>query len=101
VILTTTNDEMFIPELGSGEEHAMPGLGSLQCLATMDSLENEESSSAKPLRPLNLGSVPDLGIGRLGTLGTAPGSEIPHRLGKYFDNMYLNCIIFYLFFKKI
>ena len=86
---------MFIPELGSGEEHAMPGLGSLQCLATMDSLENEESSSAKPLRPLNLGSVPDLGIGRLGTLGTAPGSEIPHRLGKYFWIQFFYCRIQY------
>ena len=76
------DDELFIPELGSGEDHAMPGLGSLQCLAT-----NEESSSAKPLKPLNLGSVPDLGIGRLGSLGNAPGSEIPHRLGKYFDTV--------------
>ena len=73
---------MFIPELGSGEDHAMPGLGSLQCLAT-----NEESSSAKPLKPLNLGSVPDLGIGRLGSLGTPPGSEIPNRLGEYFDTV--------------
>ena len=69
---------MFILELGSGEDHAMPGLGSLQCLAT-----NEESSSAKPLKPLNLGSVPDLGIGRLGSLGTPP----PNRLGKYFDTV--------------
>ena len=60
----------------------MPGLGSLQCLAT-----NEESSSAKPLKPLNLGSVPDLGIGRLGSLGTPPGSEIPNRLGEYFDTV--------------
>ena len=80
------DDELFIPELGSGEDHAMPGLGSLQCLTKMDSLD-EESSSAKPLKPLNLGSVPDLGIGRLGSLGTAPGSEIPHRLGKYFDTV--------------
>ena len=80
--LTSSNDEMFIPELGSGEDHAMPGLGSLQCLTKMDSLD-EESSSAKPLKPLNLGSVPDLGIGRLGSLGTPP----PNRLGKYFDTV--------------
>ena len=80
------DDELFIPELGSGEDHAMPGLGSLQCLTKMDSLD-EESASAKPLKPLNLGSVPDLGIGRLGSLGTPPGSTIPNRLGEYFDTV--------------
>ena len=72
------DDELSIPELGSGEDHTLPGLGSLQCLATEPL---DEESKAKPLRPSYLGSVPD-GLGALETSASNLDSKIPPRLGK-------------------
>ena len=74
------DDELFIPELGTGQDHTLPGLGSLQCLATEP---YDEDSTAKPLKSFNLGSVPE-GLGRLGTSGTDLESGMPSRLGEFF-----------------
>ena len=72
------DDELSIPELGSGEDQTLPGLGSMQCLA---SGPIDEVSNAKPLRPSYLGSVPD-GLGQFGTFGSNLDSKIPPRLGE-------------------